>query len=142
LWDVETGDLVGKPIRVQGAPDIDVKPIAPDDPDAEPHPIPGTPLTFTLHSENGILFAVVNNDTVYNLSTTSGQHQTNELPPSLVIDRKIQYDASWTLIHSRFNVRFRLPPNFLMTRHKIHQGKIAYGAMDGSVTIVDCTHLF
>jgi len=118
LWDGETGDMIGKPIQ----------------PKEVPH-------TLTLYTRNGILFMAVNDDMVYNLSTIPPSHQTNELSQAPATDHRIQYDPPWTLIQSRFHVRFRLPSNFRIFRHEIHQGKIAYGGWDGSLIIIDCRHL-
>jgi WD40 repeat protein len=119
LWDAHTGGIVDEPIQLQH------------------------PYSLTLYTQNDDLFVVVNHHLVYNLSVSPPSlcHATGLLPAS-VADSQIQYDAPWTLIRSKLHIQFCLPSNFKAKGYEIHQGKIAYGGEDGSVIIVDCTHLF
>jgi WD40 repeat protein len=119
LWDAQTGGVVGEPIQVQ---DI--------------------PLSIRLQSHSNTLFVVVDHRIAYNFSTTSPSlHPIEKQPVASIPDNPILYDKSWTLIRSTSPTRFRLPSNFQISSHGIHDGKIAYGTEDGSVIIIDCAHL-
>lgn len=116
--DGETGDIVGDSIQVQGVL-----------------------YSLTLDTHNNALIVVINHCMVYTSSPPSF-HYSKVHPSPSVVDNRIQCDESWILICSEFHVRFRLPSHFRLSTYKIHRGKIAYGGFDGSIIIVDCTHLF
>jgi WD40 repeat protein len=119
LWDAYTGGMAGKLIQVQEYP-----------------------ASLALYTQNHDLFVVFNDHKVYNVSMSPPSlGYINSPLPASVADSRIQYDRPWTLIHSRLQVRFCIPSNFRRPVHKIYQGKIAYGADDGSIIVVDCTHL-
>jgi WD40 repeat protein len=120
LWDPHTGGTVGEPILLQSYPS-----------------------SLFLYTQNHDLFLVINGRIVYNLSmNTPSLHYGGSPPPDPIADTQIEYDTPWIFFRSRFYIRFQPPSNFQMNEYKIHQRKIAYGGWDGSVMIVDGSHLY
>jgi hypothetical protein len=118
VWDTETGSAVGAPIEC-------------DD-------YPGTVRLYLLNSE---LLLLLNNSKLYNLSNDPPiLCPPTELPELEPAVSPIEYKAPWTYVKATTVTRFRLPSTFSCHKFAIHEGKIAYGGLDG-IIIVDCTRL-
>jgi WD40 repeat protein len=119
VWDAETGSSIGAPFQCDHRPQ-----------------------TMQLHLLNSELLLLVNNSKVYNLSSDPPiLCLPNELPEPETAISPIEYEAPWTYVKGTTITRFRLPSTFSCFTFSIHEGKIAYGGWDGTVIIVDCTHL-
>jgi WD40 repeat protein len=119
VWDAETGSAIGAPIQCDYYP-----------------------RTFQLHLLNSELLLLVNDSNIYNLSSEPPVLcPPTKLPEPEAAMSPIEYKVPWTYVKATTVTRFRLPSTFSSRRFSIHESKIAYGGWDGTVIIVDCTHL-
>jgi WD40 repeat protein len=119
VWDTETGSAIGAPIQCND----------------RPHAV-------QLHLLNSELLLLVNNSNLYNLSSDLPVLcPPIELPEPEPAMSPLEYKAPWTYVKATTITRFRLPSTLSYSEFSIHRGKIAYGGWDGTVIIVDCTHL-
>ncbi|PVF93849.1 WD40 repeat-like protein [Serendipita vermifera] len=101
-----------------------------------------------FHSFDGVLFLIVNNSSIYNMSTnpTTRYPSLDELftmptvPP--LPNLLLRDDMWWTyVLTKKHRLRFHIPNNFSPSAFCIHQGTVFYGGFEGSVKIINCSHL-
>jgi WD40 repeat protein len=118
MWDAETGSTIGTPIQCKHFP-----------------------YRVHLRLLDSELLLLVDN-LAYNLSSDPPVLCSPiNLPEPEPATSPIRYHPPWTYVRATTITRFCLPSIFSIRKVSIQEGKIAYGALDGTVIIVDCTHL-
>jgi WD40 repeat protein len=130
IWDSSTGDPIGSPLSHSG--EI---------------------MSMYYHERTGALLLVVNpwvrDLTVWNMSVTPPSLFSTRDPPAcptpspsrFVVDRWSKRTFIPTASISFYLPSFFSFPTFPSNQYSSHEGRIAYNGLDGTVILIDCSHL-